>query len=346
MAVCEVMRCVMNTQRVVSGIRPTGAVHLGNYLGSIRQSVALQDSYQGFYFIADLHAITEQHDPKLLAEHTLSTAALYLASGIDPAKSVLFVQSHVIAHSQLARLLGSVTPVGMLKRMIQFKEKARKNEEGASLGLFDYPVLMAADILMYGADLVPVGDDQRQHLELTRDLAERFNRTFASDGNGQVFRLPEPLVMPEGARVMSLTDGRSKMSKSDPNDASRINLLDSEAVIRAKIKRAKTDAVKGLEFDNPDRPEVHNLLALYMVLSGRSKQEVAQQCATMGFGEFKTLLADTVVSVLLPIQNRYREIMSDPARLKATLAAGRARAEALAMETLAQAQKAMGFEVL
>lgn len=333
----------MNTQKVVAGIRPTGAVHLGNYLGSIRQSVALQDSYQGFYFIADLHAITEQHDPKLLAEHTLSTAALYLACGIDPAKSVLFVQSQVIAHSQLARLLASVTPVGMLKRMIQFKEKAKKNEEGASLGLFDYPVLMAADILMYGADLVPVGDDQRQHLELTRDLAERFNRTF--DGDGLVFKLPEPLVMPEAARVMSLTDGRSKMSKSDPNDASRINLLDSEAVVRAKIKRAKTDAVKGLEFDNADRPEVHNLLTLYMVLSGRSRQEVSEQCATMGFGEFKTLLADTVVSVLTPIQTRYREIMSDPAQLKATLAAGRAKAEPLAVEMLANVQKAMGFAV-
>lgn len=337
------MRYVMNTQKVVSGIRPTGAVHLGNYLGSIAQSVALQDSYQGFFFIADLHAITEMHDPKLLAEHTLSTAALYLACGIDPAKSVLFVQSHVIAHSQLARLLGSVTPVGMLKRMIQFKEKAQKQENGACLGLFDYPVLMAADILMYGADLVPVGDDQRQHLELTRDLADRFNRLFG--GSSAVFKLPEPLVMPEAARVMSLTDGRSKMSKSDPNDASRINLLDSEAVIRAKIKRAKTDAVKGLEFDNPDRPEVHNLLTLYMVLSGKTKPEISEQCANMGFGEFKTLLADAIVAKLTPIQNRYREIMSDPSALKATLADGRAKAEAIALEMLKQAQKAMGFEI-
>jgi tryptophanyl-tRNA synthetase len=331
----------MTATRVVSGIRPTGAVHLGNYLGAIRNSVALQESYQGFYFIADLHAITEKHDPRLLSEHTLATAALYLACGIDPCRAMLFVQSHVPAHAQLARLLGSVTPVGMLKRMIQYKEKAVKQGQDASLGLLDYPVLMAADILVYDADLVPVGDDQRQHLELTREIADRFNRLYGKGDS--VLKLPQPLLVSESARVMSLTDGRQKMSKSDPNDASRVNLLDSADVIRKKIKRAKTDSIQGLEFDNPERPEAHNLLALYLVLSGKCRQEVVEQCGQMGFGEFKMLLAETIVQTLEPIQARYHAIRQDNGYLVEVLGQGRARAEEIANEKLTRAHAAVGF---
>lgn len=332
----------MKTKRVVSGIRPTGNVHLGNYLGAIRNAIALQNDYQGFFFIADLHAVTDSHDAKSLAEHTLSTAALYLACGMETAKASLFIQSHIAAHSQLARLLGSITPVGLLRRMIQFKEKAVRQGQEASLGLLDYPVLMAADILLYDADLVPVGDDQRQHLELTRDLAERFNRSYAVEGQA-AFKIPEALVLPEGARIMSLTDGTKKMSKSDPNDASRINLMDSADTIRAKIKRAKTDSILGLEFDNPERPEAHNLLTIYQLLSGKTRQEAALECATMGFGQFKKLLADTIIAYLTPIQERYNATMADKAQLHAVLREGRKRADAIASAVLDRAVTAMGF---
>lgn len=335
----------MSTKRIVTGVRPTGNVHLGNYLGAIVNAVALQDDYQGFYFIADLHAITDSQDAKSLAQHTYATAALYLASGIDPNRAAIFVQSHVPAHSQMARLLGSVTPVGMLKRMIQYKEKAVRQGQDASLGLLDYPVLMASDILLYDADLVPVGEDQKQHLELTREIAERFNRIYGVTGK-PVFKLPEPLMMKEGARIMSLTDGKRKMSKSDPIDASRINLLDSADAIRTKIKRAKSDSIVGLEFDNLERPEAHNLLSLYQLLSGKSRQEVAQECKTMGFGQFKSLLSETIISYLVPIQKRYNEIMQDRTYLLSVLKQGKSQAESIANETLERAQSAMGFSLL
>ncbi len=334
----------MNTKRIVSGIRPTGAVHLGNYLGAIRNAIALQESYAGFFFIADLHAITESHDRKTLAERTLSTAALYLACGIDPTRAAIFIQSHMPAHAQLARLLGAITPVGMLKRMIQFKEKAIKQGQEASLGLLDYPVLMAADILLYQPDLVPVGNDQKQHLELTKEVAERFNRQFGEGDTGAtVFKIPEALVLAEGARIMSLTDGTKKMSKSDPNDNSRINLMDSEETIRLKIKRARTDSLRGLEFDNPARSEAHNLLAIYQLLSGISRDEAVSRCANIGYGDFKALLAETIIQALAPIQKRYLEIMQDRAYLDSVLRQGKVQAEAIANETLNNASKAMGF---
>ena len=270
----------------------------------------------------------------------LSTAALYLACGLDPQKSTLFVQSHVAAHSQLARLLGSITSVGQLKRMIQFREKAREGED-ASLTLLDYPVLMAADILLYDADLVPVGLDQKQHLELTRDIASRFNRLF---GKGKdVLVLPAPYLVTETAKVMSLTDGTKKMSKSDTNDASRINLMDPPEVIRKKIKSAKTDSIRGLEFDNPARPEVHNLLTIYAVLSGKTRQEVIGECADMGYGTFKPLLAETIVNYLAPIQARYKELTAEPERVLQVIRDGRERARVVADRTLSRAAQAMGF---
>jgi tryptophanyl-tRNA synthetase len=301
----------------------------------------LQDAHEVFLFIADLHAVTEDYDPKVLGQHVLSTAALYLACGLDPQKSTLFVQSHVAAHSQLARLLGSITSVGQLRRMIQFREKAVRAGEDACLSLLDYPVLMAADILLYDADQVPVGLDQKQHLELTRDIAERFNRRF---GNGKdVLVLPAPYLVTETAKVMSLTDASKKMSKSDANDASRINLMDPPELIRKKIKSAKTDSLRGLEFDNPARPEVHNLLTIYSVLSGKKRDEVAAECKDMGYGTFKPLLAETIVNYLAPIQARYNELMNEPERILAAIRDGRERAKVVAEETLSRAATAMGF---
>ena len=334
--------------RVLSGVQPTGALHLGNWLGAIRNWVDLQQSHDTFFCVVDLHAITVPHDPARLAEDTLTTAALYLACGIDPQAATVFVQSHVSAHSELCWLLNCVTPLNWLERMIQFKEKALKQGADVSTGLLDYPVLMAADILLYDADRVPVGEDQKQHLELARDIAQqRINARFAPrDEQGEIrpiLRVPEPLILPEGARVMSRTDGRSKMSKSDPNEGSRVTLLDPPELITKKIKRAKTDPVMGLEFGNPERPEADNLLGLYALLSGRSRTAAAAECAEMGWGRFKPLLAEATVEALRPIQERYRQWRGDPASLDQVLETGRERASAVAEATVQRVRDALGF---
>jgi tryptophanyl-tRNA synthetase len=333
---------------VLSGVQPTGALHLGNWLGAIRNWVDLQHDHDTYFCVVDLHAITVPHDPALLAEQTLSTAALYLACGIDPSLSTVFVQSHVSAHSELCWLLNCVTPLNWLERMIQFREKALKQGDNVSAGLLDYPVLMAADILLYDADRVPVGEDQKQHLELARDIAQqRINARFAPrDGQGEpipILKVPEPLILREGARVMSLTDGRNKMSKSDPNEASRITLLDSPESIARKIKRAKTDPVIGLEFGHPDRPEADNLLSLYALTSGRSRDAAARECAQMGWGTFKPLLTEAVVEALRPIQERYGALREDSGQLIRVLEAGADRAGAVAQDTLERVKDAMGF---
>lgn len=338
----------MARPRVLSGVQPTGALHLGNWLGAIRNWVDLQDSHDTFFCVVDLHAITVPHRPEQLAEDTLTTAALYLACGIDPAKSTVFVQSHVSAHSELAWLLNCVTPLNWLERMIQFKEKAIKQGDQVSVGLLDYPVLMAADILLYDADLVPVGEDQKQHLELARDIAQqRINARFAPkgpDGEPQaILKVPEPLILREGARVMSLTDGTSKMSKSDPNEGSRISLLDPPELITKKIKRAKTDPTMGLEFGNPERPEADNLLGLYALLSGKGRETAAAECAAMGWGSFKPLLAEATVEALRPVQERYRQWRADPAALHAVLKQGREQADNVAQATLERVRTSLGF---
>ena len=333
----------MPRPRVLSGVQPTGALHLGNWLGAIRNWVDLQDSHDTFVCVVDLHAITVPHDPSRLAEDTRTTAASYLACGMDPSRCSVFIQSQIAAHSELCWLLNCVTPLNWLERMIQFKEKSVKQGDNVSVGLLDYPVLMAADILLYDADLVPVGEDQKQHLELARDIAQqRINARFGTEDN-PVLKVPEPLILKEGARVMSLTDGRSKMSKSDPNEGSRITLLDPPELITKKIKRAKTDPLMGLEFGNPERPETDNLLGLYAILSGKGRTAVAEECAEMGWGRFKPLLAEAAVAALEPIQARHRELMADPAELDNVLAAGRDRAEAVAVSTLNRVRSAMGF---
>ena len=333
----------MGRPRVLSGVQPTGALHLGNWLGAIRNWVDLQDSHDTFVCVVDLHAITVPHDPAKLAQDTLTTAALYLACGMDPQRCSIFIQSQVAAHSELGWLLNCVTPLNWLERMIQFKEKAVKHGDNVSVGLLDYPVLMAADILLYDADLVPVGEDQKQHLELARDIAQqRVNARFGAKDT-PVLKVPKPMILKEGARVMSLTDGRSKMSKRDPNEGSRITLLDPPELITKKIKRAKTDPERGLEFGNPDRPETDNLLGLYAILSGRGREAAAQECAEMGWGQFKPLLADATVAALEPIQARHRELMADGAELNRVLEEGRDKAEAVANATLERVRDALGF---
>ncbi len=331
----------MSKQRVLSGVQPTGNLHLGNYLGAIRNWVENQSQYDNYFCVVDLHAITAPHNPETLASDTFAIAALYLACGIDLQHSTIFVQSHVCAHSELTWLLNCITPINWLEDMIQFKEKKIRQGENVNTGLLDYPVLMAADILLYNADKVPVGEDQKQHLELTRDIAVRFNHQF---GNGKtILKLPDPLIRREGARVMSLTDGTKKMSKSDPSDLSRINLLDTPDVIQNKIKRCKTDPVRGLEFDNVERPECNNLLTLYTILSGKTKETVADECREMGWGQFKPLLTETAIAALKPIQDQYQEIMADKGYLESVLREGRQKAEAVANTTLNQVKDALGY---
>eukprot|EP00586_Coscinodiscus_wailesii_P013730 CAMPEP_0172494686 /NCGR_PEP_ID=MMETSP1066-20121228/53871_1 /TAXON_ID=671091 /ORGANISM="Coscinodiscus wailesii, Strain CCMP2513" /LENGTH=412 /DNA_ID=CAMNT_0013265857 /DNA_START=116 /DNA_END=1354 /DNA_ORIENTATION=+ len=347
--------------RILSGVQPTGSLHLGNYLGAIKQWVTYQNENpqsENYFCVVDMHAITVPQDPGTLSENTLASAALYLAAGIDPAKSRIFVQSHVTAHAELAWLLNCVTPMNWLERMIQFKDKAKKGgTEGVGVGLFTYPVLMAADIILYQATHVPVGEDQRQHLELSRDIVRRFNDLYCKGNQYKkrckavgipsrpVFVEPNAMIVTEGgARVMSLTDGRSKMSKSDENDASRINVLDTPAVIRNKIKKCKTDEVRGLEWDNPERPEASNLLSIYAAVQpGRTKESILEEVGDLSWGEFKPLLAEKVIEHLEPIQERYAALREDDEALRLILKEGADAASEVAGRTLFGAKVAMGF---
>merc|ERR1711871_695530 len=312
-------------KRILSGVQPTGSLHLGNYLGAIRQWVTNQEEYDNYFCVVDLHAITAPHDPKKLRTDSLNSAAVYLAAGIDPAKSKIFIQSHVKAHTEMCWLLNCITPMNWLERMIQFKEKSIKQGENVGVGLFDYPVLMTADILLYQADLVPVGEDQRQHLELTRDISRRFNDQFCKKAKIKTFKDPTAMIVKEGARVMSLQDGSSKMSKSAENDNSRINLL---------------------EWDNPDRPECTNLLNIYQSVSpGKTKDEILNEVGTMNWGTFKPHLAEAVITHLEPIQKKYNEIISDEAYLEGILKDGQLAAEEVANDTLRKAKESMGFHI-
>ncbi len=329
-------------ERVFSGVQPTGDLHLGNYLGALVKFVALQDSHDCIFCVVDLHAITVPQDPGQLASKTREIAAAFMAAGIDPERSIVFAQSAVPAHVELAWHFNCVARMGWLERMTQFKEKAGKDRERSSVGLFDYPVLQAADILAYKATHVPVGEDQKQHLELTRDIADRFNREFDAPG---FFPLPEPLFEGPGARIMSLKDGSKKMSKSDPSDLSRINLIDDADTIAKKIKKAKTDpepipeTADGLE----GRPEVDNLVNIYATLSGTGTETVLQQFAGEGFGAFKPALADLAVQKLAPVTQRMRMLMDDPAEIDRILADGAERAAAIAAPVMDEVRRVIGF---
>ena len=335
--------------RVVSGIQPTGQPHLGNYLGAIRNYVRLQDEAvaaggECLIFIADLHAISMPHDPAELHSSTLELVATLLACGVDPGKAVLFNQAQVPAHAELQWLLNGTARMGWLSRMTQFKDKSGKNREGASVALFTYPVLQAADVLLYQATHVPVGEDQKQHLELARDIAQKFNNDFAS-AEAPVFTLPDPIIPPEAARIMSLRDGSAKMSKSDPSDMSRINLADDADEMAKKIKKAKTDPeplpseTAGLA----ERPEALNLVTIYAALAETTPEAVLTQYGGQGFGAFKPALADLAVSMLGPIRERFVELRADRESLDAVLARGAAQARELAGPTLAAAYKALGL---
>ena len=329
--------------RTLSGIQPTGNLHLGNYLGAIRNWVRMQDEMPGekLYFLADLHAITVHNDPAELTANTREMAAALMAAGIDPAKAILFNQARVPAHAELGWLLFCTARIGWLNRMTQFKEKSGKNREGASVGLYAYPVLQAADVLLYQTTHVPVGDDQKQHLELARDIATKFNL----DTGTETFTLPEPTIPPTAARIMSLRDGSAKMSKSDPSDASRINLVDDADTIMAKIRKAKTDAeplpseAAGLE----GRAEARNLVSIYAAMADESVDAVLARFAGQGFGAFKPALGELLVESLRPIATRLTALKADPAAIDAALADGAARATALARPTLDAAYAALGL---
>ncbi len=335
--------------RIVSGIQPTGNLHLGNYLGAIRNWVRMQDEVaasggQSLYFLADLHAISQPHVPGELAANCREMVAALLACGIDPGKSVLFNQAQVPQHAELQWLLNGTARMGWLNRMTQWKDKAGKNREGASVALFTYPVLQAADVLLYQATHVPVGDDQKQHLELARDIAQKFNNDFCADA-APVFTLPEPIIPPGAARIMSLRDGSAKMSKSDPSDMSRINLIDDADTIMAKVKKAKTDPeplpseAGGLE----GRAEAANLVGIYAALAETDVAAVLREFGGAGFGKFKPALGELLVTKLAPINARFVDLCSDHAALDAVLHNGGAQARVLAAPTLEAAYAALGL---
>ena len=325
-------------KRIFSGAQPTGNVHLGNHLGALRNWVALQRQYESFFCIVNLHAITSPQDPLLLAEKTRELARIYLAVGIDPSVSTIFVQADVLEHAELTWILNCIARMSELERMTQFKDKARKQQANVAVGLFDYPVLMAADILLYQTDLVPVGEDQKQHLELTRDLAIRFNRDY-----GETFRVPEPYIPEVGARIMSLSDPTRKMSKSDDDPGGCVMLLDDADTVRRKFKRAVTDSGTEIRFD-PDRPAITNLLTIYRLLTEKSPTEIEQHFSGKGYAQLKQELADVTVDFLEPIQERVRGI--DETELSTILGQGANKAREIATRTVNDAKRKLGLQWL
>jgi tryptophanyl-tRNA synthetase len=322
-------------KRIFSGAQPTGGFHLGNYLGALKNWVELQHEYESFFCVVNLHAITLPQDPKDLAAKTREVARLYLAAGIDPHVSTIFIQSDVPEHAELAWILNCMTRMSELDRMTQFKEKGRKQRENVNVGLFDYPVLMAADILLYRTDLVPVGQDQKQHLELTRDVAVRFNRDY-----GETFRVPEPFIPKVGARIMSLSDPAKKMAKSDENPNASIALLDDAETIKRKFKRAVTDSGTEIRFDET-KPALKNLLTIYQLLTGKTPPEIEGHFAGKGYAQLKGELADVVVEFLRPYQERVRGISDE--ELDRILEMGRERASGVARRTIAEVKARLGL---
>jgi tryptophanyl-tRNA synthetase len=338
----------LKMKTVFSGIQPTGNLHLGNYLGAIRNWLDLQETHHCIFGIMNLHAITLPQDPKVLRQNILDAAAVYLACGLDPAKTTLFVQGEVAEHAELAWVLGTLTPVGWLNRMTQFKDKKIVRvmkgfsevvqDENANLGLYSYPVLMAADILLYKADLVPVGEDQKQHLELTRDIAGAFNRRFACE----YFKLPDPMIVSGVKRIMSLQDGTKKMSKSDESDLSRINLTDSAEEIVKKVKKAKTDSLPIITFDEA-RPEIFNLLNIFSAFTSKTPESLAKEYETSGNGKFKTDLAEVLVEKLKPIQENLTRFKQDPAYVRWVLDEGKNQAHKIAQKTKKEVFEIVGL---
>jgi tryptophanyl-tRNA synthetase len=331
------------TKRILSGIQPTANLHLGNYLGALKNWVSLQHTAESFFCVVNLHALTVAQDPIKLKEYTIDTAITYIAAGVDPQKSTIFIQSMVPAHSELCWLLSCQTPLGWLNRMTQYKDKAGESQEKQKLGLYAYPVLMAADILVYQATHVPVGEDQKQHLELARDLAQLMNRSCKKD----LFTVPDPQILGPATRVMSLKDGNKKMSKSDPAEGSRINLLDDQETIYKKIKKATTDtspfpeSAKHLE----ERPEVENLIQIYAALKDTNPQAVCDQYGGRNFSEFKEDLAHICVAALRPLRDKFLEIKHSPQKVQNILEEGAEKANRVANQTLSDVKRALGLPV-
>lgn len=329
-------------KRLVSGIQPTGALHLGNYLGSLKNWIELLNSgqYEALMFIADLHSITVPYDPTMLKSNVLHTAATYLACGLDPEKASIFIQSDIPEHAELNWILSCFTSVGWMNRMTQFKDKSQKYKaDRVTLGLYSYPVLMAADVLLYNADFVPVGEDQKQHVELMRDISQAFNRELKTDW----FITPEPMIMGEAKRVMSLKDGTKKMSKSDESDYSRINLTDSADMIMSKFKKAKTDSIAEISYDPDNRPDISNLLKIFSVLSGIKIEKLVETYSASGFNKFKTDLADLTISVVEPIAEKTKEFVDNRDYMISVLRQGRLQAKAIAEKNLAKIKEIAGF---
>ena len=322
---------------VFSGIQPTGNLHLGNYIGALRNFGPLQEEYDCLYSIVDLHAITVRQNPTQLRQNCLKLMSLYLAAGLDPDKSLIYFQSHVPAHAELAWVLNCFTYMGELSRMTQFKDKAQKHAENINVGLFAYPTLMAADILLYQTNFVPVGNDQKQHIEITRDIAERFNAIY-----GDVFTIPEPLIGKVGARIMSLSDPTRKMSKSDPEDTF-IAILDEPNVIRKKVRRAVTDSEALVKYDVENKPGVSNLMSIYSAVTGKAFAEIENEFVGKGYGDFKEAVADAVIAELEPIQARYRQISADKAYLNEVMTKGAERAAKLAARTMSKVPRKVGL---
>ncbi|MFH0739789.1 MAG: tryptophan--tRNA ligase [bacterium] len=323
--------------KIFSGIQPSGDLHVGNYLGAIKQWIALQEKAECVFCIVDWHAITVPYDVKMLQQKIKEVASIYLASGINPEKSIIFVQSQVKEHSELAWLLNTITPFGDLSRMTQFKDKSKKLQNNVSAGLFNYPILMAGDILLYQTDLVPVGEDQKQHVELARTIAKKFNAKF-----GETFKIPEVSIMKIGAKIMSLTEPNKKMSKSDP-EPSRISLFDTPEQIKKKIGSATTDSGKEIKFNPKEKPGISNLLTIYSLFSDKPIKEIEKEFAGKGYAPFKSSLADLLVEKLEPFRNKKSEYDKNPALIEKILADGANRARALAQPTMQKARQAMGL---
>lgn len=324
-------------KRVFSGIQPSGNIHIGNYLGAIRHWVASQTELENIFCIVDLHAITILQEPKIIKSKIREVAGILFAAGIDPKLSAVFVQSHISAHTELAWILNCFIPMGWMQRMTQFKEKSQKQKEQVTVGLFDYPALMAADILLYETDFVPVGEDQKQHVELTRDVAQRFNSIY-----GETFKLPEPVISKIGARIMGLDDPNKKMSKSEKQSGHAIYLLDSPDAIRSKIMKATTDSLREVRFDE-SRPGIYNLLVIYELFTGRSRSDIEAQFKGKGYGDFKRELAEVIIEGLRPFQSRYRELAADPTRIDLWLAEGASKVRSIAEKTLTIVKDKVGL---
>ena len=327
----------MERKVVFSGVQPSGSLTIGNYIGAIRNWISLQEEYDCFYSIVDLHAITVPQEPKNLRRNTLEVLAIYLACGLDPEKSTIFIQSHVSAHAELAWVLNTMSYMGQLNRMTQYKDKSKKLGENVNAGLFTYPVLMAADILLYQTDLVPVGEDQKQHLELARDLAERFNNRYSP-----TFKIPEPLIKKEGARIMSLQNPEKKMSKSDENENAYILILDKPDDIRKKIKRAVTDSIGEVKY-REEQPGIMNLMTIYSAFSGCSIEDIERKYEGQGYSQFKEDLAEVVIEGMAPIQERYDDYMNNKDYLEKVYKQGAERARYVSNKTLSKVYRKVGF---